>query len=768
MLLRAYRLSDKLGIVLLKSLVALTDATLAGLLLVRQAVVALLLLIARPIIALLSLVLGLFTRGGTAVARAGVGAAQGEMARRAARRELDKSIIEDPLRRQNRLLSGFAVVTLLALVGVVLWATNPARQQQLLPVAPAGLPAALAAANTPQPVAGNSNPINPLPTPIPTATALPDALQARGTIAYAGRANGQTDIYALPIGARTPVRLTDDPAEDRDPAWSPDGRRLAFASNRGNNWDLYIQDYAADTLTRMTFGQAFEANPAWSPDGQWLVYENYVGNNLDIWYVKVDGSVVPATLPGMSSAPDFSPAWSPDGREIAFVSWRDGNQDIYLLDLNTSTLINLTNTPLRNEDYPAWSPDGRALAFSALDEGIEKVFVQPIDQPTAQVIAGGRAPAWSPDGSSISYVTDSLASGSAQLIAAPYTDAGVITSIVSVPFGAYGTAWTGTPLPQAVINAGIQRLPTEALFIEQEAPLTSDPAYRLRALPGVDAPFASLSERVDDSFNALRETTVQTVGWDFLGTLQDAFWDLNRLPEPGEPRRNWLMTGRAFGFNRNTIVGFPAPVEIVREDVGVETYWRVYVRVADEAQVGQLGEPLRQMPWDFLARDQRDVQAYDEGGRLRSAMPAGYYIDFTQLALDYGWLRIPAGGEWRANINAVNYWLFYKPEGRDWYSAMRELYSDGALINFAPTAAPTAAGLTDATLTALPPSPPAPLPQGEGSSALTPTPLPNGEGLPEESDNTPTSRAPTPFATAPISLPSTDVPDVPVIPTAGN
>jgi hypothetical protein len=180
---------------------------------------------------------------------------------------------------------------------------------------------------------------------------------------------------------------------------------------------------------------------------------------------------------------------------------------------------------------------------------------------------------------------------------------------------------------------------------------------------------------------------------------------LNRLPEPGEERRNWLMTGRAFAFNRNTIVGFPAPVEIIREDIGVETYWRVFVRVADEAQSGQLGEPLRALPWDFLAREQRDVQAYDEGGRLRAEVPPGYYVDLTQIAADYGWERMPAGGEWRANINAVNYWMFRKPDGMDWLTAMRELYSEGALINFAPTPLPTQAGLTAATLTAQPPTP---------------------------------------------------------------
>jgi TolB protein len=706
MLLRAYRLTDKLGILLIKSIVALTDATLAGLLLLRRFLVRALLFILRPFIAIVAFIASRFVRVGSSAASAGANAAQGAMARRAARIELEKQIIEDPLRRQNRLLSGLAVLMLAALVGVTLWATNPARTQPALPVVDPNLlaPNLVAGIGTPLPTAAGA--VAPLPTPVPTATALPDVLSARGTIAYTAREGGQTDIYALPVGSRAPVRLTDDPADDRDPAWSPDGRRLAFASRRDGNWELYIQDYANDALTRMTYDLGFQAGPGWSPDGQWLVYESYNANNLDIWYVRVDGSQPPAVLPGMSAAPEFAPAWSPDGRRIAFVSLRDGNADIYLFNLNDQSLVNLTNTPLRDEDHPAWSPDGATIAFSTLSEGLEKVYVIPVDVQgaEAQVIAGGRAPAWSPDGSSLVYATDALASGSAQLIATPFTEAGLITSIVPVPLGSTTPSWTATPLPQSVVAAGVARAAAQGLYIEQEDPLNADPAYRLRSLPGVEAPNASLSERVDDSFNALREASLQNVGWDFFGRLQDAFWDLNRLPEPGEERRNWLMTGRAFGFNRNTIVGFPAPVEIVREDIGVETYWRVYVRVADEAQAGQLGEPLRHIPWDFLAREQRDVQAYDDGGRLRPEVPSGYYIDITTIAADYGWQRLPAGSDWRANINAVNYWLFYKPQGMTWAQAMRELYSEGALINFLPTPTPTQAGLTAATLTALPPT----------------------------------------------------------------
>jgi hypothetical protein len=70
---------------------------------------------------------------------------------------------------------------------------------------------------------------------------------------------------------------------------------------------------------------------------------------------------------------------------------------------------------------------------------------------------------------------------------------------------------------------------------------------------------------------------------------------------------------------------------------------------------------------------------------LRREIPTGYYIDFTIIAADYGWQRIPVGSDWRANTRARNYWMFIKPEGLIWCDAMLQLYSEGELINYACT-----------------------------------------------------------------------------------
>jgi hypothetical protein len=413
------------------------------------------------------------------------------------------------------------------------------------------------------------------------------------------------------------------------------------------------------------------------------------------------------------------------------VSWRDGNQDIHIFSLDDprdAASVNVTNSPTRWEDYPVWSPEGGLLAYSALDEGVEKVFVIPTNEAdsVAQVMGRGRMPTWSPDGQSLIAAVDSI--DSTQLIAIPFTEAGFATTVIPVPRGSSAPNWSGLPLPPPLVNSGgLPPAIVEPLYVEQVQESGGDPPYDLNLLTDVEAPVAALSDRVNDSFNALREAVNDATGVDFLGQLEDAFWPIDRLPQPGEARRNWHMTGRAFSINRNAIAGFPAPIEIVREDIGVETLWRVYVRVADNAQNGQLGEPLRQMPWDFLSRNQGDVEAYNQGGRLRTELPSGYYIDLTELVRDYGWTRVAAGSDWRANFNAVNYWMFTKADGLSWFDAMRELYTLGQMGGFAPTET-AAAPPPDATQVEITAPPPATTLPPTQSGDLPPPPATATEG----------------------------------------
>lgn len=727
MLLRVYRLTDKLSLIILKTSAAFWTLVADGLLMIlgtptgdRRGVIGLLARIAAVIVRIFGVIAGVIgaiiagligfiarLMGGTTSAAASAtmrasgqaqAAPQRAMARRAKRAEMDATIKEDPLLVQNRMLSGLVVIALIGLIAVVLWATRPQ---------PTPLPLSVADTNsggggllggqggTPTQASDAGAPLAP-PTSIPTATQIPEVLQARGSVGFTLRENGQNDLWVFNITTRSPLRITNDVADERDPALSPDGTRLAYASNRDGNWEIYISDLRQfgdpSQPQRMTFNLAYEAAPVWSPDGRYLAYETYQNGNLDIYVLPVSNTEQPLEPVTTDNTAEFSPAWSPQGREIAFVSWRGGTQDIFVFSLDTLTSTNVTNTPTRHEDFPAIHPNGDLIAYSAVDQGIDKVFVKSIRDldALAQPIGIGREPAWSPDGNSLIAAVDTI--DATHMTVYPYENPAALQQFFAVRLGATSPTWVGEVLPGAVTNSQGLPLRAEPLYTEQVQPVT-DGKYQLRTLiNGVEAsPNPVLSERVDDSFNALRERVLTTSGRDFLANLEATFWTLDVSPQAGEDQRNWHYTGRAFSVNRQAaLVGLPLPLEVVREERGLEIIWRLYLRVDDEA-AGQLGEPLRRLPWDFNSRSSGDNEARNNGGKLKAEMPTGYFVDLTQLAADYGWRPMPAGSTWRANINAANYWTFYKPEGMSWLDALLEIYFESQLGAFAPTPTPQAA-----------------------------------------------------------------------------
>jgi TolB protein len=115
---------------------------------------------------------------------------------------------------------------------------------------------------------------------------------------------------------------------------------------------------------------------------------------------------------------------------------------------------------------------------------------------------------------------------------------------------------------------------------------------------------------------------------------------------------------------------------VTREEFNGATYWRVWLKCLD--QTGACGEPMRTAAWDFSARYSGDTAAYENGGRL-STIPSGYWFDFTDLALRFGWERLPAQDNWRYYINGSLFNQFIFRQGLTWQQAMLELYPPEAL-----------------------------------------------------------------------------------------
>jgi len=209
-------------------------------------------------------------------------------------------------------------------------------------------------------------------------------------IAFMSDRSGNPDIYVMDADGSNLRQLTDHPANDIWPEWSPDGKRVAFPSRRDGNFEIYVVDADGTNLQRLTNTPGHEDFPAWSPDGTQIVFSRVEGD--DGTYVMAvpakmgdDGTEQgPADEQKLLDFPVLEPAWSPDGTRIAFGSDHEGFRAIYVMDIADAlqdtaggNLQKLSNTRA-GENCPTWSPDGTQIAFASWRDGDGEIYVMDV------------------------------------------------------------------------------------------------------------------------------------------------------------------------------------------------------------------------------------------------------------------------------------------------------------------------------------------------------------------------------------------------------
>jgi TolB protein len=267
----------------------------------------------------------------------------------------------------------------------------------------------------------------------PQRTPQPATSVPRGTIAFVRVAGDRIDaakeIYLMDADGSGARALTDAGADRMaaaEPAWSPDGSKIAFvlgpAEHLGayaGDGDIYVMDADGTGLTQLTDGLD-AARPSWSPDGTRIVFVRDQGSSLVVMNadgsdrneVRVDGDAYP---------PYQSPAWSPDGTRIAFQASPEPGADtnsVYVTNVDGTDISRLTRGS--SDGSPAWSPDGATLAYAGPDGIYLHDMVTGAEQRVT--VCGKREdcgfdfePSWAPDGSRIVFTRQDYAGDSVQV-----------------------------------------------------------------------------------------------------------------------------------------------------------------------------------------------------------------------------------------------------------------------------------------------------------------------------------------------------------------
>jgi len=232
--------------------------------------------------------------------------------------------------------------------------------------------------------------------------------------------DGNYEIYLVRPDGTDERNLTNHPAKDVAPAWSPDGQRIAFVSDRDGNEEIYVCQRNGSQVVRLTFDLGAEDWPDWSPDGRWIVFQylppEAAEGSYDLYLMRADGSQRTRLTfdPGGERWPD----WSPDGDWIAFTSDRLIYKKIFRIrpDGSGETLVSEPAPPAYYDDrYSTWAPDGRITFVSnrpAPSDGSRDVEIYLMDADGGHLrqltdnSAGDWLARWSPDGTRFVFYTD--------------------------------------------------------------------------------------------------------------------------------------------------------------------------------------------------------------------------------------------------------------------------------------------------------------------------------------------------------------------------
>jgi eukaryotic-like serine/threonine-protein kinase len=184
-------------------------------------------------------------------------------------------------------------------------------------------------------------------------------------VLFTSNRSGNLDLWEISPKTGLIRRITEDPADDWDPGFTPDGK-IIWSSNRTGNLEIWVADADGANARQVTHDGADAENPTATRDG-WIVYSSGNPTKHGVWKIREDGSQAIRLLTGSVSVTEVSP----DGHYIAY---RD------VLNHNAIRIVRFADgagVPFQAGDAAfrsRWMPGGRAIAF--LRENARGIFVQ--------------------------------------------------------------------------------------------------------------------------------------------------------------------------------------------------------------------------------------------------------------------------------------------------------------------------------------------------------------------------------------------------------
>lgn len=202
-------------------------------------------------------------------------------------------------------------------------------------------------------------------------------------IAYVSSIDGDEEIYLYDIKADSTRQLTDNDYTDFSPVFSPDGKELAYVTNRDGGWEIYKVDLIHKQAFRLTKNNFWDGFPSYTPDGKFIVFSSKRNGSEDIYMMKPDGSN--ERLLYYTKYDETDPHLA--GDNLYFRSNITGEFEIYKFNISSKSLVRLTYN-----EIPDWNPrvssDGQRIVISRKIKKLWKLYFINLSSPVpAEVIA---------------------------------------------------------------------------------------------------------------------------------------------------------------------------------------------------------------------------------------------------------------------------------------------------------------------------------------------------------------------------------------------
>jgi len=199
-------------------------------------------------------------------------------------------------------------------------------------------------------------------------------------IVFSSDRSGSLDLWSLEVATGAVRRLTFDAADDWDPHWSPDGKHLLWSSNRGGHFEVWIADVDGTGARQVTSDGVDAENPTMSADGAWIVYSSANPAHSGIWKIRADGSDAAPLLKGRYQLPELA------GKTGWIVAVQSDSaavsaHTVPVFRLEDGSAVGEISVPGRggNMGRSRWMPDGRTLVSWGENDAHQRVlYRQPI------------------------------------------------------------------------------------------------------------------------------------------------------------------------------------------------------------------------------------------------------------------------------------------------------------------------------------------------------------------------------------------------------